>query len=74
MWDVYKICEECYHYSEWANDQNKSCSSSKVIELCSWTIFIWITFVEVKYVWIFEIWKFEFFKQPQMEKLSIWKL
>jgi hypothetical protein len=40
MWEVYKTCEECcYHYSGWANDQNKSCSSSKVIELCSWTIF-----------------------------------
>jgi hypothetical protein len=34
------IGEECYyHYIGCAKDQNKSCTSSEVIELCSWTTF-----------------------------------
>jgi hypothetical protein len=37
IWEVYKICEECYyHYIEWANDQNKSCTYWEVMKLCSW--------------------------------------
>jgi hypothetical protein len=63
MWEVYKICEECcYHSFEWANEQNKSCSSSKVIELCSWTIFYLNYFCRSKVrldFWNLKIWIFQ---------------
>jgi hypothetical protein len=36
IWEMYKICEEFYyHYTGRPNDQNKSCSSSKIIKPCS---------------------------------------
>jgi hypothetical protein len=36
---MYTIRKECYYYyTGWPNDKNKSCSSSKVIEICSRTI------------------------------------
>jgi hypothetical protein len=63
MWEVYKICEECCnHYSGWANDQNKSCSSSKVIELCSWTLFYLNYFCSSKVpsnFWNLKFWIFQ---------------
>jgi hypothetical protein len=63
MWEVYKICEEfCYHYSGWANNQNKSCSSSKVIELCSRTIYYLNDFCWSKVrlnFWNLKIWIFQ---------------
>jgi hypothetical protein len=60
---MYKICEECYyHYTGWPNDQNKSFSSSKVIELCSWTIFNLNYFCQDKVhldFWNVKIWTFQ---------------
>jgi hypothetical protein len=38
--EIYNICEQYYyHYIRWTNNQNKSCRSWKVIELCSWQLF-----------------------------------
>jgi hypothetical protein len=72
---VYKICEECYdHDTGWANDQNKSYSSSEIIELCSWTILNLNYFCNEKYVWIsshLKIWIFQTTSNGETNQIKV---
>ena len=75
---LYERCRFCehryYRFVEWRNDQNKSCRSWQVIQLCSWKLFHLNSFRLPKLRLNFSNLKFKFCKWPRMEKLKTSKL
>ena len=72
---MYKIREECYyHYTEWANDQNKSCTYWEVMKLCSWKFFNLNYFCQRKVplnFWNLKIWNFRTTSNGETFKIEV---
>ena len=63
----------CSNQITWKDDQNESCRSWKVIEICSWQLFDFRSCQE-KLCLKYSNLKFKYFKRPWMEKQPKWKL